>query len=47
MKLKEQDITIIGNVLNCEPTDIAIGKPVQMIWETINEERAIPQWQLV
>ena len=47
VKLKEQDITIIGNVLNCEPTDIAIGKPVQMIWETINEERAIPQWQLV
>lgn len=47
VKLAEQNITIIGNVLNCEAKDIEIGKTVQMIWVDINEERAIPQWQLV
>lgn len=47
VKLAEQDITIIGNILDSKPEDIAIGKAVQMIWVDINEERAIPQWKLV
>lgn len=47
VKLEEQNITIIGNILDCEPADVKIGKKVQMVWVDINEERAIPQWKLV
>lgn len=47
VKLEQQNITIIGNVLDAKPEDIAIGKAVQMIWVDINDERAIPQWKLV
>ncbi|GEK34598.1 Zn-ribbon domain-containing OB-fold protein [Kurthia sibirica] len=47
VKLEKQNITIIGNVLHCKPDDVAIGKMVKMIWVDMNEERAIPQWELV
>lgn len=41
------EVKIMCNVLNCETSDIEIGMPVQMIWEEITEERALPQWTRV
>jgi uncharacterized OB-fold protein len=40
------EIKITGNVLNCNPDEVKIGMDVQMFWQDINEERAIPQWKL-
>lgn len=37
-------VKITCNVLQCKPEDIEIGMPVQMIWEDIVEDRALPQW---
>lgn len=32
------------NVRNCSDEEIKVDMPVKMIWEEINEERALPQW---
>ncbi len=41
---KVPEVKIMCNVLNCDINDIQIGMPVQMIWEDITDERALPQW---
>lgn len=42
-----EDVRIMCNVLACKPEDIKIGMPVEMIWQDITEDRALPQWQAV
>lgn len=39
------DVKIMCNVLQCDEKDIHIGMPVQMVWQTITEDRALPQWE--
>jgi len=41
------EVKIMCNVLHCKPEDIKIGMPVQMIWEDITVDRALPQWIVV
>lgn len=38
------EVKITCNVLQCKPEDMEIGIPVQMIWEDITQDRALPQW---
>ncbi|QHS23426.1 hypothetical protein GWK91_10875 [Virgibacillus sp. MSP4-1] len=39
------DVKILANVLDCEPEKVEIGMPVRMVWQDINDERALPQWK--
>ncbi|MFS0575744.1 OB-fold domain-containing protein [Sporosarcina sp. 179-K 3D1 HS] len=39
------EVRIMCNLLECKPEDVQIGMPVQMIWQDITEERALPQWK--
>lgn len=41
---KVPKVKIMCNVLNCDEKEIRVGMPVQMIWENITEDRALPQW---
>lgn len=41
------EVKIIGNVLNATAQDIEVGTEVKMVWVDINDDRAIPQWELV
>lgn len=41
------EVKIMCNVLECKPENIQIGMPVQMIWQDISEDRALPQWKPV
>ncbi|WP_010304319.1 Zn-ribbon domain-containing OB-fold protein [Kurthia senegalensis] len=40
------EVKIIANILNATPDQVDIGTSVKMVWEKINDERAIPQWEL-
>lgn len=44
---KVPEVKIMCNVLECKPEDIQIGMPVQMVWQDIVEDRALPQWKPV
>ena len=39
-------VQIIGNLINGSAKDVTIGKKVKMTWVDIDEERALPQWEL-
>lgn len=41
---KAPEVKIMCNVRNCSDKDVKVDMPVKMIWEEINEERALPQW---
>lgn len=38
------DVKIMCNVLQCDEKEVHIGMPVQMIWQGITDDRALPQW---
>ncbi|SEN04703.1 hypothetical protein SAMN05192533_108158 [Mesobacillus persicus] len=40
-------VKILGNVIESNHEEIKIGKPVQMVWVDITEDRALPQWKLL
>ncbi|MGM9966625.1 Zn-ribbon domain-containing OB-fold protein [uncultured Rummeliibacillus sp.] len=40
------EVKIIGNVLNATAQDLAVGTAVKMVWVDVNDNRAIPQWEL-
>jgi|SRR5699024_3925513 len=44
---KVPEVKIMCNVRNCSDKDIKIDMPIKMIWEDINEERALPQWSAI
>lgn len=44
---KVPEVKIMCNVRNCSHEDIKVDMPVKMIWEKINENRALPQWSAI
>lgn len=42
-----EGVQIIANLINGTVQDVAVGKKVKMTWIDIEEQRALPQWELV
>ena len=38
-------LRIVGNLLECAPADVAIGLPVQVVFEDVDPETTLPQWR--
>jgi uncharacterized OB-fold protein len=48
VELAEQPgLITIGNLLGSPPGDLAIGLPVEVTFEKVDDEVTLPQWQLV
>jgi len=48
VELQEQaGLLTVGNVVNCAFEDIAVGMPVEVTFEVINDAVTLPQWQPV
>lgn len=37
----------MSNIVGCDPEDIECDMPVEVIWEDINEEFAVPKFKIV
>ncbi|HEY3941942.1 MAG TPA: OB-fold domain-containing protein [Acidimicrobiales bacterium] len=35
----------VSNVVDCEPGLVAIGMPVRVVWDHVNERTVIPRWR--
>ena len=42
----DDGIRLMSNVINCEPYDATVGKPVQLTWEALSDGRHLPQFEL-
>jgi uncharacterized OB-fold protein len=42
----EDGIRLMSNVVNCLPTDVTVGRPVQLTWESLSDGRNLPQFEL-
>ena len=42
----DDGIRLMSNVINCEPYDATVGKPVQLTWEPMSDGRHLPQFEL-
>ena len=40
-------IRFVSNVVNCEPEKIAIGMPVEVVWEKASDEITLPRFRAV
>lgn len=41
------EVLVIGNIIDSSPDQVEIDMPVKMIWQQIDEERALPQWKAI
>ncbi|WP_106498364.1 Zn-ribbon domain-containing OB-fold protein [Lentibacillus sp. Marseille-P4043] len=41
---KVPEVKIMCNVIDCKADNVYIGMPVEMAWQDITEDRALPQW---
>lgn len=41
---KVPEVKIMCNVIDCKADNVYIGMSVQMTWQDITEDRALPQW---
>jgi uncharacterized OB-fold protein len=47
VELAEQPgLITIGNLVGAEPADLAIGLPVEVTFEQIDDQVTLPQWKL-
>jgi uncharacterized protein len=44
--VEQPHLITIGNLIGAEPSELAIGQPVEVTFETINNEVTLPQWRL-
>ncbi|HVF31495.1 MAG TPA: OB-fold domain-containing protein [Acidimicrobiales bacterium] len=42
----EDGIRLMSNVVNCEPYDATVGRPVTLTWEELSDGRHLPQFEL-
>ncbi len=42
----DEGVRILGNVLNADPADVAIGQRVELAWDSIGEEVQYPAFNL-
>lgn len=38
---------LLSNIVGCDPEEIECDMPVEVIWEDINEEFAVPKFKIV
>lgn len=43
----DPSLRMVGNLLDCDPERVAIGMPVEVIFETVTDEVTLPQWKPV
>ena len=43
----EEGVRILGNVLNCDPDTVAIGQPVELAWDRIDDDVQYPAFNVV
>lgn len=43
----EEGVRLMGNVLDCPPTDVHVGMPVEVVFVAVDEDAAFPQWRPV
>jgi uncharacterized OB-fold protein len=43
----EEGVRLTSNVVDCPPDEIAIGMPVEVTFEQINEEITLPKFRRV
>ena len=47
VELEEQPgLITIGNLIDAEPSDLAIGIPMEVCFERLNDEVTLPQWRI-
>jgi uncharacterized OB-fold protein len=39
-------VRMIANVVECDPEDVEIGKPVRVVWDDVDEYVTIPRFTL-
>jgi uncharacterized OB-fold protein len=44
---EDPSLRLVGNVLDCPPEEVRIGRPVQVVFQDVSEEIALPQWRVV
>ncbi len=44
--VEQRGLITIGNLVDGDPADLAIGRPVEVCFEKVNEEVTLPQWRL-
>jgi uncharacterized OB-fold protein len=37
---------MISNIVDASPDDLEVGKPVEVVWEDMSDELAIPRFRL-
>lgn len=42
---EQQELLTVGNVLDCPADELEVGMPVQVAFEKLNDEIALPQWK--
>ena len=41
----EEGVHLISNMVDCDPDDIEIGMPVEVVFETVNDEITLPKFK--
>ena len=43
---EQKSLRIVGNLVGSEPSALAIGTPMQVVFEKINDDVTLPQWRI-
>jgi hypothetical protein len=43
----EEGIRVLTNVVDCDPQQVAVGAPVEVRWQQLDDGRALPLFSLV
>lgn len=43
---EQENLRIVGNLVGSEPSELAIGTPMQVVFEKINDAVTLPQWSI-
>lgn len=43
--VEQEGLLTVGNVLDCDPAELAIGLPVKVTYEAVSESISLPQWR--
>ncbi|MCW2918423.1 MAG: hypothetical protein JWN52_6491 [Actinomycetia bacterium] len=41
----EEGVRIVGNVIDCPPSEVRIGMPVELAFQKMDDELVLPQWR--
>ena len=43
---EQKNLRIVGNLVGSQPDELAIGTPMQVVFEKVNEDVTLPQWRI-